>query len=387
MRYEESFSTNARVFMTNGTVVYVEYNTFAVAHCLRYFMFTKASSLVFPFPAHWKSGASTLLGWAMWFVILWLTQARYGVGVHPTFWLTFIPFLHSVLLYYVVQYYLLPRFLLLGRYRIPTVLLALDFIGLNALNLIGTEIIYVEWKPISPVFTTLNSMQLDFSGLREIISGPVYLSVSTYAYYALLPISVLLLWVYREQKRGNILLQNRNIELEIKNLKRQIHPDFLMGQLSAIQESAKTDPALAADGVLGLADVMRYLLYGANNTSVSLYRELEVLQAYWLLRARVDASRLDYRLETEGNLEGLIIKPMALFIPMENLIDTLNCHRASGSLAVDIRIRGKAEGIEVVCSFAPEEMPIVDNGLAIPSLGELMWQVDGRVFRTIIAEA
>jgi two-component system LytT family sensor kinase len=121
-----------------------------------------------------------------------------------------------------------------------------------------------------------------------------------------------------EKEKAVIQLEKDNLETEIKFLKSQINPHFLFNSLHNIYGLTILQPDLAADQLLKLSDILRYMLYDSNEEKVPLHREVEYLRNYIELAQLKDSRGMDIRFEVGEGDQGLRVSPL-LFIPfLEN---------------------------------------------------------------------
>ena len=120
---------------------------------------------------------------------------------------------------------------------------------------------------------------------------------------------------YKELQQRELLLQNRQSELSF--LRSQINPHFLFNSLNniyslAYQQSERVLPAIA-----GLSDLLRYMLYDANE-KVPLEKELEYIRKY------IDLQRLRFEQPVKAEFivpaipAKFLIPPLLLIPFVEN---------------------------------------------------------------------
>jgi tetratricopeptide (TPR) repeat protein len=132
------------------------------------------------------------------------------------------------------------------------------------------------------------------------------LGVST---IVLLVLSILIIYlVYR----------NKNQSVELSLLKAQIHPHFLFNTLNNLYALSIRKSDEAPGVVLGLANILRYILYECNTKQASLKKEMEVIDEYISLEKIRYADNLEVNTYIQGNLEGYTIAPLLLLPLVEN---------------------------------------------------------------------
>ncbi len=107
-------------------------------------------------------------------------------------------------------------------------------------------------------------------------------------------------------------------EAELKLLRSQIHPHFLFNTLNNLYGLTLEKSDLAPELVLKLSNLMDYMLYKCNKSSVNLKQELEYLSNYVEIeRIRYD-DKIKFEFLIEGQSEQLQIAPMLLLAFFEN---------------------------------------------------------------------
>lgn len=119
-----------------------------------------------------------------------------------------------------------------------------------------------------------------------------------------------------QQDRLETSLKLREAELAL--LKAQIHPHFLFNTLNNLYGLTLERSELAPDIVLGLSDLLDYILYKGAADRVPLQQEVDFLQAYLALeRIRYDG-RLDVQLDADEADPDAAIAPLLLVPLLEN---------------------------------------------------------------------
>ncbi|GAB2956444.1 hypothetical protein GCM10027048_23120 [Hymenobacter coalescens] len=127
-----------------------------------------------------------------------------------------------------------------------------------------------------------------------------------------------------EAERQRQELEKQHLAAELSLLKAQINPHFLFNTLNNIYSLASADDvdAPAANAVLQLADLMRYLLYESATDTVPLRKEVAHLQNFLslhLLRLPGhDPERLRFQVAPELAESNIPVAPMLLLPLVEN---------------------------------------------------------------------
>lgn len=75
-------------------------------------------------------------------------------------------------------------------------------------------------------------------------------------------------------------LEHQHLESELQYLKYQLNPHFFMNTLNNIHALVDIDAEKAKKTIIELSKLMRYVLYEANNSQISLEREIQFLENY-----------------------------------------------------------------------------------------------------------
>ncbi len=145
-------------------------------------------------------------------------------------------------------------------------------------------------------------------------------------YYALIQISTTvgffggfrLAWDYHFTTRAMETLEKEKAESQLNYLKSQINPHFLFNNLNNLYAYALEKSDKVPEMILGLSDILRYVLYESQGTYVSLGRELEQLKHYVALQRTQLEGRGSVTLAIDGEAEGYRIAPLLLFSFVEN---------------------------------------------------------------------
>jgi LytS/YehU family sensor histidine kinase len=123
-------------------------------------------------------------------------------------------------------------------------------------------------------------------------------------------------WYVKEKTNQRLIAENAQNQLEL--LKAQVHPHFLFNTLNNIYSQAQQTAPLAANMILELSDMLRYMLYETGHPSVPLSKEITLLQNYIGLEGQRYGNNLDLQFHTEVPSGYLEIAPLLLLPLLEN---------------------------------------------------------------------
>jgi LytS/YehU family sensor histidine kinase len=112
--------------------------------------------------------------------------------------------------------------------------------------------------------------------------------------------------------------RNAALQAELDFLKAQVHPHFLFNTLNNLYALTLERSPKAPETVLGLSDILRYMLYECNAEKVALKRDLQVLNNYIALEKIRFENRLDLNVSINGEIGNQLIAPLLLLPLVEN---------------------------------------------------------------------
>ncbi|WP_245586391.1 sensor histidine kinase [Olivibacter sitiensis] len=265
--------------------------------------------------------------WLLWFVFQLLL---YSFSPSPA--LQQQPFLHrliitspetlmymipSLFLAYTLMYLVIPKLILPGKYvwaTLSAVLLVFLTAALSA-ALSMTVIDYIRHRyadnisPLvagepHPAFYVRFGVAM-LAGLRGSITvGGVAAAIK-------------LMKCFYERQQAALLLEREKANAELQMLKAQLHPHFLFNTLNNIYSFTQEVSEKASDMIMGLSQILRYILYDCNKPLVPLDRELKMIGDY----LNLETKRYDYGLEMAVQLPkstNYLIAPLMLLPFVEN---------------------------------------------------------------------
>jgi LytS/YehU family sensor histidine kinase len=211
------------------------------------------------------------------------------------------------------MYYVIPKLLLKAKY-LESVAVVLSLFILTALisTLVG---IYVL-TPLRPILSGNRTFpghlyEINFylgllAGLRGGITvGGLAAAIKLSKY-----------WYVKEQR--NLQLQKENIASQLQLLKAQVHPHFLFNTLNNIYANTQVTSPTAANMIMGLSQLLRYMLYECNKPLVPLSKELDMLHEYIQLEKARYGNDLDITFKMPAQETNLCIAPLLLLPFVEN---------------------------------------------------------------------
>lgn len=173
-------------------------------------------------------------------------------------------------------------------------------------------------------------------------------------------------WHAAETARQEAELARRNAELarqkadtaradaELKNLRNQINPHFLLNTLNNIYALTAFDPQRAQGAILELSGMLRHILYDNQQEFVMLADEVKFIQSYVnLMKIRI-AKTCDIRVDVDVPEPCEVKVAPLIFI---SLIENAFKHGIAASGRSFINIRLAADDGKIVCSIENSNHP------------------------------
>jgi len=234
----------------------------------------------------------------------------------------------SVISVYIAIYFLLPRYILTGKY--------FSLLGIIAcLTLLYFSLAWLLTVLLADITKDIPFNQLPVS-FRWFL--PIRYGIGLPLTSAVLTTIIKLLKVWHQKQKENELLQRQKINNELQLLKTQFQPNFIYNSLQHIYDLVQKHSLQSPETILKLSDLLSYILYENEKAFVPVERELQILKTYLSLKKTFYPKRLWIKLKQEGKPAELKIEPLLLISLIENCFEEF-LHEPEQQLALDIEIR------------------------------------------------
>ena len=167
--------------------------------------------------------------------------------------------------------------------------------------------------------------QLTFNSLIDFVF-PEYYFISYYAYFDVMKFFIVFLflttllklskaWFHvSETKQMLTESERQKIENELMALKSQVNPHFMFNSLNNIYSLSLKNSEKTPEAIVKLGDILRYVIYEAQNDKVSLDKEIKLINDYIdLERLRTRYSEIEFVVK---NIENKMEIAPLLFLPL-----------------------------------------------------------------------
>lgn len=171
--------------------------------------------------------------------------------------------------------------------------------------------------------------------------------------------SNLVLWAGIAAKFFKMWYERRQAALhaELNFLKGQVHPHFLFNTLNNLYALTLNQSPKSSSVVMGLSEILRYMLYECSSESIELKKDIDILKSYIAIEKIRYEDRLDLNFSINGNLDGQKIAPLLILPLVENAFK----HGASekiGQAWINIDLSVKEDFLKFkISNSKPETLP------------------------------
>lgn len=213
---------------------------------------------------------------------------------------------------YFSLYYLIPKFLYIGKYKTFLFGVLLTIVVCTALITAGYFLnAYVSDLTFEQLFGKKPEQWFEIFARAAL---PSTVSSMTLA----MSLKLAKNWLDAEKKR--LVLEKENLETELKYLKSQINPHFLFNTINSIFVLIHKNPDLASESLASFSELLRYQLYECNDYKIPLSKELHFLENFIELESlRLNKNQTELLFEINHvSAQNCTIAPFMLLPFVEN---------------------------------------------------------------------
>jgi two-component system, LytTR family, sensor histidine kinase AlgZ len=256
---------------------------------------------------------------------------------------------------YPLIYWVLPRYLLKGRYVAFTLIILLWGVGGYFLNYSFRTYIFI------PVQEALHFDPID----RNPWSPSSFLVLTTTAGIVCF-IFLFKHWLMKQQQW--LQAEKEKVTAELQLLKAQVHPHFLFNTLNNIYSFSLGQSPKAPGMILQLSSLLSYMLYECKADEVLLEKEIAVMKDYIELEQARYGDNIEISLNIEGDIKDKYIAPLLLLPFLENAFK----HGTSDQLekpwlSMDIAVKQYTLHCKIANS-KNNHVPLSESGIGIENV-------------------
>lgn len=206
---------------------------------------------------------------------------------------------------YVLNYYLVPRYLMKGRYFFFLLYFVYTMLGALLLAMVISMLTLMVMSEVN--IRQMSPASFDVVFLLASMLMAVFLGVA---------IKMVLHW--RESREDYQALMREKVEAELKLLKAQLNPHFLFNTLNNLYYLASEKSDDAPRAILALSEILDYVMHAGSQRQVALRTELEQVRHFVELELLRYRDRVTIEIHDSGAIDHYVIVPMTLITLMEN---------------------------------------------------------------------
>jgi sensor histidine kinase YesM len=206
---------------------------------------------------------------------------------------------------YLLNYYLVPRYLMKERY--------------------GFFLLYFIYTLIGSIFLEMMIAMLTFIVMAEVnikemspASIDIFLLLTSLLMVVFLGGAIKFLNHWRTSREEYQKLMRERVEAELRFLKVQLNPHFLFNTLNNLYYLTTEKSEKAPQAILQLSEILDYVMHSSKSMFVPLEKELKQVENYIALESLRYEDRVTVNTKFSGNLNKHSIAPMILITLIEN---------------------------------------------------------------------
>jgi len=250
----------------------------------------------------YKVKAHHVLMWLLYYTFFMVLYKGFYASLWPLFGVTSVYFVFHAPCFYIIAYYLFPKYFYTRQYLKFTISFFSIILAFSA----GLSVcLYFLFRGYSKTFADNK------------------LFVSLTAFFSIITIVGILcaIKLIVEKIRGDRAaqrLESERIESELQYLKAQVNPHFLFNAINSVYFLIKKDADAAASTLIKLSDLLRFQLYDCSDEKIAIEKEVEYLSNFVALEKIRKGDKIKVDLIASSELQGFQVAPFMLIPFLEN---------------------------------------------------------------------
>jgi sensor histidine kinase YesM len=278
--------------------------------------------------------------WMLWWIYFAATYYYYvQVGLQKIafgnlsgilFLKTFLLIVVHILSCYLFIYFLLPRYLVRGKYLSLAAGTALLIIFLLAAGYFIHSQVFPYIDLVFHYNPAATNSTLWWTSINSVLlTAPKIIAAAT-------AIKLVKSWYLKQKEKERV--EKEKLITDLQLMKAQIRPDFLFSSLDHIYAYAKSKSPNAQELLLKFSDLLSYLLYECDDTKVPLEKELRMMKEYMLMERIRFGTNMEMEIDMKGNFGNKTIPPLLLLPFIENSFSQCNSNAEQSWINLELRI-------------------------------------------------
>ena len=316
--------------------------------------------------------------WLLWWIYFAATYYYYvQVGLQKItfgnlsgilFLKTFLLILVHILSCYAFISFLLPRYLVKGKYfSLVMGTMSLIVFLLAAGYFIHSQIFPYIDKAYHYNLAATNSTLWWTSINSVLLTAPKIIAAAA-------AIKLVKRWYLKQKEKERVEKEKLTTDLQL--LKAQVRPGFLFSSLEHIYNYAKKKSPEAKQLLLRFSDLLSYLLYECDDAKVSLDKELSMMKEYMIMEKIRFGKSLEMEIDIKGKITNKKIAPLLLLPFIENGFWQCNSLAEQSWINLELSIEDNTLTMKLMNGIdidKTEQLPLRDEIINVQKRLELLY--------------
>ncbi|NDV66314.1 sensor histidine kinase [Bacteroides sp. 224] len=236
-----------------------------------------------------------------------------GLLGNRIYWICFSSFLLYLIAIYFNYWFLIPKYLLTGKYAVYSVTLSIIVLLLPISAIVQEYWVRTLLELPHRISSYTNPLILIDSLAAFMITVICFLAVSAVVLFRE--------WANRTKRINE--MEYEHLKSEVNKLKGQITPDFLSKTLLNASSLAKENPDKSSEMLMQLGQLLRYQLYDCNRDKVLLKSEINFLENFLHLE-QLNNEAFTYNIQTKDLKGNILISPLLFISIIQYMVNGSN---------------------------------------------------------------
>ncbi|MBY0434129.1 MAG: histidine kinase [Cyclobacteriaceae bacterium] len=255
---------------------------------------------------------------------------------------------------YFLNYYLLPHYLMRGRY--------------------GFFFLYFVYALVGSLFLEMMIAMLTFivmagTNIRDMSPASIdlFFMLASLLLVIFLAGAIKLLLHWRQSKEDYQALMLEKVDAELRFLKTQLNPHFLFNTLNNLYYLAQQKSEKTPQAILALSEILDYVLHSGKVMLVPLEKELEQVTNYLALELLRYEDRVTVETNVMGDVNSCQLPPMMLITLLENAFKH-GVMNNTGKTWIKLDIAAEPKALQINVSNSCSHNPHEGKGIGLQNL-------------------
>ena len=253
-----------------------------------------------------------------------------------------------MIVFYLNYLWLTPKYFVSGKHRyyllINTILVTVLGVAQNYWMNYAHELFY-SVPPPPRHFTFLDFI---IFVLRDIFNLAIFSTMAT---------ALVLAFRWQHNEDARLEAEAARSDAELRNLRSQVNPHFLLNTLNNIYALTAIDQTRAQDAIMQLSQLLRHILYDNQEAEVPLKDEIKFLENYInLMKIRLSGN-VDVRFDSNVSRPDLRVAPLLVVSLVENAFK----HGISPTEPSFVHVSLSTDNNQLVCRIENSNHPKTES--------------------------